>query len=65
MDGEAIFGAFGCQAEPDCIKDILPTYGQRIKVYRTIKTAIDMIHCNEVSKHMSTVYNSILHFCLA
>lgn len=47
MDRKAIFGAFGCHAGPDCLKDILPLYGQRIKVYRTIKT-------NEVSKHMST-----------
>ena len=49
MDGEALFSTFGCQVGPDCLKDILPTYGQRIKVYRAIKTAIDMIHCNEVS----------------
>ena len=62
MDGEAVFGAFGCQVGPDCLKDILPTYGQRIKVYRAIKAAIDMIHCNEVSNHISTAYNSMLPF---
>ena len=55
MDGEAIFGAFGCQVGPDCLKDILPTYGQRIKVYRAIKAAIDMIHCIEVSNHTSCI----------
>ena len=62
MDGEAIFGAFGCQVGPDCLKDILPTYGQRIKVYRAIKAAIDVIHCNEVSNHFSIVYNSMVLF---
>ena len=60
MDGDAIFGAFGCEVGSDCLKDILPTYGQRIKVYRAIKTAIDMIHCNEVSNPVSTAYNSML-----
>ena len=56
MDGEAIFGAFGCQAGPDCLKDILPRYGQRIKVYRAIKLAIDMIHCDEASNINLPVY---------
>ena len=66
MDGEAIFGAFGCQAGPDCLKDILPTYGQRIKVYRAIKLAIDMIHCDEASNINLTVYIQFqMIFCLA
>ena len=38
---------------PLLLKDILPTYGQRIKVYRAIKTAIDMMHYNEVNNHIS------------
>ena len=37
MDGEALFGAVGCQVGPDCLKDILPKFGQRIKVYRAIR----------------------------
>ena len=41
MDGEALLGAFGCQAGPDCLKDVLPKFGQRIKVYRAIKSEID------------------------
>ena len=61
MDGEEIFGAFGCQVGPDCLKDILPTYGQRIKVYRAIKAAIDVIHsANEVCNHISVPCNSML-----
>ena len=39
MDGEAVFDAIGCQVGPDCLKDVLPKYGQRIKVYKAIKTA--------------------------
>ena len=55
MDGEAIFDAFGCQVGPDCLKDILPTDGQRIKINRAIKAVIDMIHCNGVSNHISCI----------
>ena len=43
MDGEAIFDAFGCQVGPDCLKDVLPKYGQRIKVYRAIKSAMGTV----------------------
>ena len=45
MDGDANFGAFGCQAGPDCLKDILPKYSQRIKVYHAIEQL--HIHGNE------------------
>jgi len=48
VDEGAIFGAFGCQMGPDCLRDILPTFGQRIKVYRVIKAASDTAPCQEV-----------------
>ena len=40
MDGEAVLDAFGCEVGPDCLKDVLPKYGQRIKVYHAIKLAM-------------------------
>ena len=49
MDGEAIFDAFGCQSGPDCLKDVIPTFGQRVKVYKAIKFAIDNSLVQQVS----------------
>ena len=37
MDGEAIIAAFGATSGPDCLRDVLPKYGQRIKVYNSLK----------------------------
>lgn len=50
MDGEAVLGALGCQVGPDCLKAILPKYGQRIKVYNTIKAAVGTVPPQEVFK---------------
>lgn len=49
MDGEAVIGSFGTQAGPDCLRDVLPKYGQRIKVYKAIKEALGNSIINEVS----------------
>ncbi len=40
MDGQAISEAFASQAGPDCLRDVLPKYGQRIKVYTALKAVI-------------------------
>ena len=40
MDGRAVLGALGCEVGPDYLKTILPKYGQRIKVYNCIKSAV-------------------------
>ena len=40
MDGEAITNAFSEQSGPDCLKDVIPKFGQRIKVYKALKTAL-------------------------
>lgn len=48
MDGEAVFDATGCQVGPDCLKDVLPKYGQRIKVYKAIKAALEVAISQEV-----------------
>jgi len=47
-DGEAVFDAIGCQVGPDCLKDVLPKYGQQIKVYKAIKAAIEVAILQEV-----------------
>lgn len=48
MDGEDVFDAIGCQVGPDCLKDVLPKYGQRIKVYKAIKAALEVAISQEV-----------------
>ena len=48
MDGEALFDAFGCQSGPDCLKDVVPKYGQRVKVYKVIKVAMNASLMQEV-----------------
>ena len=40
MDGEAIVAAFGAHPGPDCLKDVLPRFGQRIKVYNSLRGAL-------------------------
>ena len=37
MDGEAIMAALGTQPGPDCLRDVVPIYGKRLKVYKAIK----------------------------
>lgn len=40
MDGEALVAAFGVHPGPDCLKDVLPRFGQRVKVYNVVKSAL-------------------------
>ena len=37
MDGEAIVEAFGSMPGPDCLRDVLPKLGVRLKVYNAIR----------------------------
>ena len=41
MDGEAVSLAFASCSGPDCIKDVIPKYGLRLKVYQAIKREIE------------------------
>ena len=41
MDGEAIVSAFGVACGPDCLKDVVKRYGDRLKIYRKLKTLIE------------------------
>lgn len=58
MDGEAIVNAFGICSGPDCLKDIVPKYGQRIKVYNAIRGTLGEAFCQKVSS--SFKYTSVL-----
>ena len=40
MDGEAIVEAFATCSGPDCLKDVISKYGQRVKVYNAIKVRL-------------------------
>ena len=41
IDGEATAAAFATCAGPDCLKDVIPKLGIRLKVYNTLKLVID------------------------
>ncbi len=49
MDGEAVVEAFGTCSGPDCLKDVVPKYSQRIKVYNAIKCALGEYFRQKVS----------------
>ena len=38
MDGEAISQALGTLPGPDCLKDVVPKFGVRLKVYNAIRS---------------------------
>lgn len=42
MDGDAIVAAFASTPGPDCLRDVLPKVGQRMKVYMTIKRMMEV-----------------------
>lgn len=41
MDGEATVAALATCSGPDCLKDVVPKLGSRLKVYNAIKVAIN------------------------
>ena len=40
MDGEAIVAALATCSGPDCLKDVIPKLGSRLKVYNALKVVI-------------------------
>jgi hypothetical protein len=42
MDGVAVATAFTTAPGPDCLKEVVPKLGQRLKVYKAIKTLIEV-----------------------
>lgn len=41
MDGEAAAAAFATCAGPDCLKDVIPKLGSRLKVYNALRLVFD------------------------
>jgi len=50
------YGHMWHDLSPNCLKDILPKFGQRIKVYRAIKAEMEEIDADKTSS--STLPNS-------
>ena len=42
MDGDAIMDALASCSGPDCLKEVLPKYGQRIKLYKAISQEVGL-----------------------
>ena len=61
MDGEAVMAAFATCSGPDCIKDIIKTYGSRLKVYTALKAAIGESYQQSVSMCQNVLLISILY----
>ena len=60
MDGEATAAAFATCAGPDCLKDVIPKLGIRLKVYNTLKLVIDQGYKQKVFSNKATVKELIL-----
>ena len=56
MDGEAITAVFTTSPGPDCLKDVLPKLGQRLKVYNALKCLYE-----ELQVHVGRFYYDIGH----
>ena len=41
MDGEAISAAFASSPGPDCLRDVVPKLGHRLKVYAALKSVFE------------------------
>lgn len=51
MDGEAIATAFAITPGPDCIRDVVPKVGVRMKVYQAIKRTLEVRYSYIKFKH--------------
>ena len=37
MDGTAVMQTFATYSDPDCLKEVIPKFGVRVKVYLALK----------------------------
>ena len=51
MDGDALSLAFAAHSGPDCLKDVVPKYGLRLKLYQAIKAELEAERC-QVMLHL-------------
>ena len=64
MDGEALLAAFGTHPGPDCLRDVLPKFGQRIKVYNCLKGALREAIRLQVSSYHLSVVSPTCRYCV-
>ena len=62
MDGEAISVAFATHSGPDCLKDVIPKYGLRLKVYQALKQVLDTQQVASYQIHNITHADVMPHF---
>lgn len=56
MDGDAIYGSFAECSGPECLKEVLPKYGQRVKVHKVLRKSITLGGESEVGcSYFSTI----------
>ena len=55
MDGEATAAAFATCAGPDCLKDVIPKLGVRLKVYNALKLVIDQGYKQKVQEFIAII----------
>ena len=48
MDGEALLDAFETSPGPDCLKDVIPKYGIRVKAYKALQGLLKPILSKQV-----------------
>ena len=52
MDGEATVAALATCSGPDCLKDVVPKLGSRLKVYNAIKVAANKAYEQRVGMYL-------------
>ena len=52
MDGDSLFTLIGLYPGPDCLKDLVPKVGLRLKLYKEIKALYDHTAEERVSCHI-------------
>ena len=40
MDSETLISTFNALSGPDCLKDVIPKFGHKIKVYKAVKSTM-------------------------
>lgn len=48
MDGDALSLAFAAHSGPDCLKDVVPKYRLRLKLYQAIKAELEAERCQVI-----------------
>jgi len=71
MDGESLVTLIGIVPWPDCLKDLIPKIGLRLKVYHSIKASYDeetnkvsslwvMLHAGIIGIELDNVSNIVV-----